>query len=188
MSASNLAQRGFRPRHLLPLILFGAMGVMLAVGLGRDPRLVPSPLLGRSLPEFSLPDLHHPGRRVVDGDLRGQVSLLNVWATWCVACRQEHDMLLRVASEARIPIFGLNYKDQRDNALRWLTQLGDPYVRTAFDAQGRVGLDLGVYGAPETYVIDAAGDIAYKHIGPITAEIWDTVLAPLIRSLQQGRT
>jgi len=173
-------------RYLLPGALFVAVVGVLALGMGRDPRLVPSPLIGKMLPVFELVQLRDPTQRVGDKDLRGKVSLLNVWATWCVSCRQEHEMLMRIARESDTPIYGLNYKDTRENALRWLDQLGDPYVVSAFDDDGKVGLNLGVYGAPETYVVDKHGTIAYKHIGRLTKVVWDDTLLPIIHALRNG--
>ena len=186
MSSPSRAARAPLTRYVLPLAVFGAIALLLAIGLGRDPRLVPSPLVGKPLPVFRLTDLHQPARLIEDGHLRGRVALLNVWATWCVSCRQEHDTLMRIAREGSIPIFGLNYKDSRDSALRWLSRLGDPYVTTAFDGLGKVGLDLGVYGAPETYVIDASGHIAYKHIGPVTERDLREVILPMVEKLRAG--
>ena len=173
-------------RYLSPALLFAALIGVLALGMGRDPRLVPSPLIGKMLPAFELVQLRDSTQRISDKDLRGRVSLLNVWATWCVSCRQEHEMLMQIARETDTPIFGLNYKDTRDNAVRWLNQLGNPYVITAFDHDGKVALDLGVYGAPETYVIDRHGAIAHKHIGQLTKSVWNDTLLPIIRALRNG--
>nr|VFK37544.1 MAG: cytochrome c biogenesis protein CcmG, thiol:disulfide interchange protein DsbE [Candidatus Kentron sp. SD]VFK43324.1 MAG: cytochrome c biogenesis protein CcmG, thiol:disulfide interchange protein DsbE [Candidatus Kentron sp. SD]VFK79876.1 MAG: cytochrome c biogenesis protein CcmG, thiol:disulfide interchange protein DsbE [Candidatus Kentron sp. SD] len=164
--------------------LFLALVALLWAGLGRDPRLVPSPLIGKPLPTFQLPRLHDPQTTLSSSDLLGKVSLLNVWATWCVSCRREHRVLMALAKEGEIPIFGLDYKDDRKAALAWLNERGNPYVASAYDPDGRLGLDLGVYGTPETFVIDAKGIIAHKHVGPITESVWREELSPLIRDLR----
>lgn len=173
-------------RYLLPLGIFVALVLLLGVGLGLNPRLVPSPLVGKSVPEFTLPELGDPDRSVSEKDLAGRVSLLNAWATWCVECRREHPTLVAIAREGSIPIYGLNYKDERPAALEWLRRLGDPYVASAFDPDGRVGIDLGVYGLPETFLIDADGRIVHKHIGPIDGRIWETEFVPVIERLRGG--
>jgi cytochrome c biogenesis protein CcmG/thiol:disulfide interchange protein DsbE len=174
-------------RYLAPLVIFGALLALLAVGLNRDPRLVPSPLVGKPAPTFQLSELRNDARTLTQEDLKGQVSLLNVWATWCVSCRAEHAVLMDIARRGDVPIYGLNYKDERRAALRWLDRLGDPYVANAYDPDGRLGIDLGVYGTPETFVLDEAGTIAYKHVGPITPSVWQETLSPLIQQLQQER-
>ncbi len=170
-------------RYVLPLVLFAALVTLLAVGLTRDPRTVPSPLVGKPAPAFTLPRLHDPQRTLALEDIRGQVALINVWATWCRSCRDEHPVLVDIAASGAVPIYGLNWKDEREAALRWLEALGDPYQASGFDADGRVAIDFGVYGAPETYVLDAEGRIAYKHIGPVTPAVWRQTLAPLVRAL-----
>lgn len=169
---------------LLPLLLFAVIGVFLAVGLRLDPREVPSPLIGKLVPRFSLPSV--PGRALglATADLKGQVSLVNVFASWCVACRVEHPLLLQIQRDGVVPIHGLNYKDQPEDAARWLDEMGDPYTRTGADLDGRAAIDWGVYGVPETFVIDRDGRIAYKHIGPISPAVWNQTLLPLIRRLQ----
>lgn len=174
-------------RRLAPIIVFVGLVVLLAFGLTRDPRLVPSPLVGKPAPEFTLPLLHSPEQQLRLADLRGRVTLLNVWATWCLSCRQEHDMLVEIAKSGTVPIYGLDYKDNRDDAKRWLEQLGDPYTAVGFDGDGRVAIDFGVYGAPETYVLGPDGTIAYKHIGPITPEVWERTLLPIVNQLQGGK-
>lgn len=173
-------------RFILPAAIFLAIVVVLALGLRRDPTMVPSPLIGKPAPEFSLPRLRSPEQTLSLGDLRGRVSLLNVWATWCVACRQEHETLLNIARSGQVPIYGLNWKDDRAAAVAWLDRLGDPYTATAVDADGAVCIDYGVYGAPETFVLSAEGRVAYKHIGPVDAQVWEETLLPLVRSLQGG--
>lgn len=173
-------------RYLIPIIAFVLLVVVFRVGLERDPTFVPSPLIGKPTPEFRLPRLKYPDQQVTDADLRGQVSLLNVWATWCVGCRQEHATLNEIAARGTVPIYGLNWKDDRDLAIRWLEQLGNPYVATAVDGDGRVAIDWGVYGAPETFLIDANGVILYRHISPLTLETWEAEFVPRIRAAQEA--
>lgn len=173
-------------RYLLPLGVFIALLLLLGAGLSLNPRLVPSPLVGKALPEFALARLREPGQSLSHADLTGKVSLLNAWATWCVECRREHPVLVDIARQGDVPVYGLNYKDQRAEALTWLERLGDPYVASGFDADGRVGIDLGVYGLPETFLVDARGVIVHKHIGPISNEIWQRDFVPVIQRLQSG--
>ena len=172
-------------RYLLPLLVFVLLAGFLAVGLKRDPREVPSPLIDKPAPAFSLPQLDAPDQQVSPKDLLGQVWLLNVWASWCVSCRQEHPLLVSFAKEGRVPIVGLNYKDQLADAKMWLARYGDPYVFSAVDADGRVGIDYGVYGVPETYVIDKTGVIRMKHTGPITPESLQKQILPLVAELSK---
>ena len=162
------------PRLLLfiPLVLFIILGVFLWKGLSIDPRELPSALLDKPFPEFNLPALQQPERKLTKQDFMGQPVLVNVWATWCPSCRQEHEQLLAIAETASIPIIGLNYKDDRTGARTWLQQLGNPYQFNIFDEEGMLGLDLGVYGAPETYLLDAQGIIRHRHVGVVTAEAW----------------
>lgn len=171
-------------RYLLPLAVFVVLVGVFAVGLTRDPKEVPSPLVNQQAPTFSLPRVAQPDEQLSDLDLKGEVSLLNVWASWCVACRTEHPFLMKLAREGAIPLYGLDYKDTRPNALRWLDQFGNPYRASAFDESGEVGIDWGVYGVPETFVLDRAGVIRHKQIGPITPEIWEKEIAPLIAKLR----
>ncbi len=170
-------------KFLIPIGLFVALGVLLAVGLKLDPRKIPSPLVGKPLPAFTLTTLEDPQKTVSEADFRGQVVLFNVWASWCVACKQEHPVLLDLAGRKLAPIVGLNYKDQRDAALAVLKADGNPYDVNLVDADGRVGIDWGVYGVPETFVVDKQGIIRHKHIGPITPEVIEQELLPLIREL-----
>lgn len=171
-------------RYLVPLGVFLLLAVFLAIGLFRDPREVPSPLIDKPAPVFSLPQLHEPNRALTPADMRGKVWLFNVWASWCVACLDEHPVLVELAKRNLVPIVGLNYKDGRDDALKWLQKHGNPYTVSAQDAQGSVGIDYGVYGVPETYVIDKQGIIRYKKIGPVTPDDLEIRILPLIRSLQ----
>ena len=161
----------------IPLAVFAVIAVFLGVGLTLKPREVPSPLIDKPAPAFTLSQLHAADRTISTESLRGQVYLLNVWASWCGSCRVEHPVLMDLARSGRIPIYGLNYKDGRDAGIGWLARNGDPYVASAFDGEGRVAIDFGVYGAPETFLVDAAGTIRFKHIGPLTPEVVERVLA-----------
>jgi len=160
-------------RFVVPIIGFAVLVIFLLIGLSRDPSFVPSPLIGKQVPAFNLPRLDEPGKTVTDADLRGQFSILNVWATWCPGCRQEHEVLNRIAAQGQVPIYGLNWKDDAALADDWLRRLGNPYVATAFDKEGRVAIDWGVYGAPETFLIAPDGTILYRHISPLTMEVWE---------------
>ena len=171
-------------KFLAPIIAFALLVAVFFKGLQLDPSEVPSPLIGKPVPAFDLPTLQDPAQRITHIDLQGQVSLLNVWATWCGGCRQEHDTLLAFSKTSVAPIIGLNYKDDRTAALGWLRQLGDPYLTNAFDEDGRVGIDWGVYGAPETFVIDKSGVVRYKHIGPLTPGVLRSHIMPLIKELK----
>ena len=172
-------------RFLLPLGIFIVLVAFLAIGLNLNPREVPSPLIGKPAPAFTLPQLHQPEATFAPKDLQGRVWLLNVWASWCVSCRQEHPILVELAKRNIVPIYGLNYKDPREDALRWLKQFGDPYVLSIADVEGRVGIDYGVYGVPETYLIDKAGVIRFKQIGPVTQDVLEKTILPLVKELQQ---
>ncbi|CAN5298277.1 DsbE family thiol:disulfide interchange protein [soil metagenome] len=170
-------------RYLFPLIAFAVLVGFLAVGLHLKPRELPSPLIDKPAPGFSLPLLSAPAQRLSAQDMRGKVWLLNVWASWCVACRQEHALMVEIAKTGAVPIYGLNYKDKRLDALSWLDQFGNPYVASLSDADGLVGIDYGVYGVPETFVIDKQGVIRHKLIGPVTAETLREVILPLVKKL-----
>ncbi|MGB5260239.1 MAG: DsbE family thiol:disulfide interchange protein [Gammaproteobacteria bacterium] len=174
-------------RYLVPLLLFLLLAGLLYRGLSLDPKIVPSPLIGKPMPAFTLPLLADPGSNISDTDLKGKVSILNIWATWCVSCRAEHEVLLELARTGKVDIYGLNYKDNRPDAQRWLAQLGDPYVANAFDADGRTGIDWGVYGAPETFIMDRDGIIRHKHIGPLTREALAQEILPLIARLEAAQ-
>ncbi len=165
----------------LPLLIAVALGVILFAGIGKDPTKLESALVGKPVPEFALSDLNDPDTTLDPSLFRGQVSLLNVWATWCPACRDEHEDLMWLAHEQGVNIIGLNYKDDRDQALSWLERLGNPYSRTVFDPRGTLGFDLGVYGAPETFVIDADGTVLYRHVGVVNERVWREVLSPIVR-------
>ncbi len=171
---------------LIPLGVFLVLCAFLLVGLWRDPREVPSPLIGKPAPSFVLAQLHEPAKTLGPADLIGQVWLLNVWASWCVSCREEHPLLVELSRAKVVPIVGLNYKDESVAGKRWLAQYGDPYNVSVVDRDGRVGIDWGVYGVPETFVVDKAGMIRYKQIGPITAEALEKKILPLVRELQKS--
>ena len=173
-------------RYLLPLGIFVALVLLLGVGLSLNPREVPSPLIGKLAPAFQLPQLHRPEQTFAPAELKGKVWILNVWASWCAACREEHPVLTDLARSGLAPVFGLNYKDQREAALAWLKRYGDPYQASVFDADGRVGIDYGVYGVPETYVIDKLGVIRYKRIGPVTPAILKEKIVPLVTELNRS--
>ncbi len=176
-----------KARFLLPLGLFAALVVLFAVGLGLNPREVPSPLIDKQAPTFTLPQLHAPEASFGSRELTQQpVALVNIWASWCVACRQEHPFLMELAQRGDVPIYGLNYKDERADAIAWLKRHGNPYRVSGHDLDGRVGIDWGVYGVPETFVVDGRGVIRYKHIGPITPQVWREKMEPVVRQLQQG--
>ena len=173
-----------KAKFLIPLLLFVILVGFLAVGLNRDPHEVPSPLIGKQAPAFELPQLADPQKTFSPESMKGKLWILNVWASWCVACREEHPVLVELGKLQVAPIIGLDYKDKRDDAMAMLTRQGNPYVLSAFDANGRVGIDYGVYGVPETYVIDKAGVIRFKHIGPITMELLNKKIIPLLGELK----
>ncbi|OJW21299.1 MAG: thiol:disulfide interchange protein [Rhodospirillales bacterium 69-11] len=175
----------FRALLLAPVLAFLGVAVFLGIGLNRDPSLLPSTLIGKPVPAFSLPPVK--GRRLglSTTDLKGQVSLVNVFASWCVACREEHPLLIQMREQGFVPIHGLNYKDKPAEAAAWLDAMGDPYTRTGADLDGRVAIDWGVYGVPETYVVDREGRIAFKQIGPITPEILREKIVPIIEELRR---
>ncbi|HQZ02935.1 MAG TPA: DsbE family thiol:disulfide interchange protein [Thauera sp.] len=195
-----------KAKFLVPLILFFALAGFLAFGLTLNPREVPSPLIDKPAPAFRLARLDDPASTFALEEMRGQVWLLNVWASWCVACRQEHPLLVRMAGQKLVPVVGLNYKEVRgdgainargmaleaetamavERARRWLADHGNPYVLSVLDIDGRVGIDFGVYGVPETFLIDAEGRIRYKHIGPITPDSLQQVILPKIEELRRA--
>ncbi len=182
---SEAPRTGSRLGAFVPLAVVVVIGIFLAIGLTLNPRELPSPLIGKPVPEFSLPPVKGRTLGLSSADLKGEVSLVNVFASWCVACRAEHPLLMELKQKGVVPIHGLNYKDRPQDAEKWLGELGDPYTRTGADINGRVGIDWGVYGVPETFVIDRQGRIAYKQIGPVTPEVLEKTILPLIRKLRQ---
>jgi cytochrome c biogenesis protein CcmG/thiol:disulfide interchange protein DsbE len=173
-----------KAKFLIPLFLFVILVGFLAMGLNRDPHEIPSPLIGKQAPAFELPQLADPQKTFSPESMKGQPWILNVWASWCVACREEHPVLVELGKLGVAPIIGLDYKDKREDAMAMLARQGNPYVLSAFDANGRVGIDYGVYGVPETYVIDKSGVIRFKHIGPITMELLNKKIIPLLGELK----
>ncbi len=171
-------------RYLLPLLGFIVLAVFLGIGLKLNPREIPSPLINKPAPEFSVPTLFDAEEFITNQQFKGQVWLLNVFASWCVACRQEHPLLNELAKQNLLTLVGLNYKDQREDALQWLGELGNPYNIIAYDLKGNVGIDYGVYGVPESFLIDKQGLIRFKQIGPFTAESIKNQLLPLVKTLQ----
>jgi len=172
-------------KFAIPLVLFAVLTGFLAAGLWRDPHLVPSPLIDRPAPAFRLARLDEPDRAFSPDAMRGKVWLLNTWSSWCVSCRTEHPLLLALAQAGVVPIYGLNYKDERADALAWLNEMGNPYVLNVQDSDGRVGIDYGVYGVPETYLIDQDGVIRYKQIGPVTLDSLENTILPMVQRLNR---
>ncbi|MBE0619006.1 MAG: DsbE family thiol:disulfide interchange protein [Burkholderiales bacterium] len=177
--------RGSRLTGYIPLLVFVVMAVFLGIGLTMNPRDIPSPLIGKPVPEFSLPPVKGGTLGLASADLRGEVSIVNVFASWCVACREEHPILMGIKEKGLVPLHGINYKDKPDDARAWLDEMGDPYTRIGADISGKVAIDWGVYGVPETFVIDREGRIAYKQIGAVTPEILRDKIMPLVRELQK---
>ena len=173
-------------RYFVPVLLLLVMGGFFARGLNLSPGYIESPLIGKAAPGFSLPDLENPQSQVASADLAGRYTLLNVWATWCVECRHEHDFLLSLARSG-VPIYGLNWKDERVAALEWLEVLGNPYVASAADEIGNVAIDYGVYGAPETFLLAPDLTVLHKHLGPLTPYYWETDFMPVIEAHRAGR-
>jgi cytochrome c biogenesis protein CcmG, thiol:disulfide interchange protein DsbE len=172
-------------RFVIPIGLFAALLAFFFMGLGRDQQTLPSPLIGKPAPQFSLPSVEDPSRTVSSRDFAGRPYVVNIWGTWCPGCRQEHDVLLQIARRNEVPIVGLDWKDEMQAAQQWLQQLGNPYVATAFDADGRVGIDWGAYGAPETFLVDANGIVIHKHTGPLSIPTWEADFVP---KLKGGKT
>lgn len=170
---------------ILPAIGFIGLAIAFGVSLGRNPTVVPSALIGKPVPVFNLPPVKGTALGLSSADLKGHVSLVNVFASWCVACREEHPVLMRLSAQHVVPIDGIDYKDKPDAAARWLAAMGNPYARTGADRDGRVAIDWGVYGVPETYVIDRNGHIAFKQIGPVTPAILDGTILPLVEKLSR---
>jgi cytochrome c biogenesis protein CcmG/thiol:disulfide interchange protein DsbE len=171
-------------RFLLPLAAFALLLVVLLVGLKRAPEksILPSPLIGKPVPQFTLPNLFDNTQPVSSESLKGHWSLVNVWGTWCVECRAEHQALLQIKQQAQVPIIGIDWKDQNEDALSWLAQLGNPYALVATDGDGRVAIDWGVYGAPESFLISPAGTVVYKHIGAMTDQVWQREFLPRVNA------
>lgn len=174
-----------RPATLVLLAAFGSFIVVLAIGLTLNPREIPSPLIGKPVPRFDLPPVRGRTLGLASADLKGDVSLVNVFASWCVACKQEHPLFIALKANGVVPIHGLNYKDRPDDAAKWLDTLGDPYTRTGADRDGRVAIDWGVFGVPETFVVSKNGRIAHRHIGPLTDKDLDNTILPLVRRLRK---
>src|SRR5579863_885370 len=176
--------RRVQPAFWLPMVLFAVLLPAFIFGLNHNPSVVPSALIGKRVPEFSLPPVKGRALGLSSADLKGHVSLVNVFASWCVACREEHPLLMRLRAQGVVPIDGLDYKDKPDDAARWLDTMGNPYARTGADRDGRVAIDWGVYGVPETYVIDRQGRIAFKQIGPLTPKVLQGTILPLVARLR----
>lgn len=172
-------------RFILPLVIFLVLAAFLYVGLGLNPREVPSPLINKPAPAFNLPQLKDPTKQFSSQEMKGKVWLLNVWSSWCVSCREEHPVLMSLARQNIVPIYGLDYKDKKEDAEAWLRNGGDPYTLSVMDRDGRIGIDYGVYGVPETYVIDKQGVIRYKEIGPVTSQNLSEKILPLVAELQK---
>ncbi len=170
-------------RFLIPAFLFLVLTGFLFVGLYKDPSLIPSPLIGKPIPSFATSTLRDPNKVITDRDIQGDYALINVWATWCAACKQEHAALVYLSEKLQVPIYGLNYKDDRASAINWLQQYGDPYVVNIFDENGRIGIDFGVYGAPETFLVDSDGIIHHKLVGVMTPDIWEKQFVPKIQQI-----
>jgi cytochrome c biogenesis protein CcmG/thiol:disulfide interchange protein DsbE len=171
-------------KFAIPLAVFVLLAAFFGLGLTHDPRELPSPFIGKPAPAFKLEQLHNAKLAFAPEDMKGKVWLLNVWASWCVSCRIEHPLLVEMSKRMRVPIVGLNYKDRREDGVDWLARFGNPYTLSAWDIDGRVGIDYGVYGAPETYLIDKQGVIRYKHVGPMTPEVLEKDVLPLVRKLE----
>lgn len=183
LTASGRKQQQLR--YLVPLTAFVVLTLIFGLGLTRDPRILPSALIGKSVPQFVLPPIKGRTLGLSSADLRGEVSLVNVFASWCVECKLEHPLLMQMKAAHDLPIHGLNYKDNPDDAEKWLKTNGDPYTRTGADLDGRAGIEWGVYGVPETFVIAKDGHIAYKHIGPLSPDALEKKIFPLVRKLQE---
>ena len=173
-------------RYSIPLLIFAVIATFLAWGLreGYDPKHIPSPLIGKQIPPFSLPTVEQAETFITEKDLLGDVYLLNVWATWCVSCRAEHETLVKLSRTGKVNVVGLSWKDERNKAQVWLRQLGNPYSVNLFDEKGRTAIDLGVYGAPETFLVDSKGIIRYKYAGPVTPTLLEETILPLVEQLK----
>lgn len=171
-------------RYITPFLIFLILVALFIFGLQNDPREIPSPLINKPAPKFLLPTLHNPEKKISNNDIKNNVFVINVWASWCVACRLEHPILIEAADKKNLKIYGLNYKDKRKDALKWLDKLGNPYIESAFDEMGKTGIDYGVYGVPETFVLDKNGIIRYKHIGPVDKNQLEKFILPLVKKLE----
>ena len=174
-------------KSVVPLALFAVLGAFLYVGLHRDPSEVPSPLIGKPAPEFTLPSLQDTSFQIASKEMAGKTWMLNVWGTWCVGCREEHETLVAISRQNVVPIIGLNWRDDNEAAQEWLRQLGNPYAAVATDHEGRTAIDWGVYGAPETFLIGPDGKVIFKHIAPMTLDVWATEFLPRIQAAQAGK-
>lgn len=174
-------------KSVVPLAVFAILGAFLYVGLHRDPSEVPSPLIGKPAPEFTLPSLQDTSFQIASKEMAGKTWILNVWGTWCVGCREEHETLVAISRQNVVPIIGLNWRDDNDAAQEWLRQLGNPYAAVATDHDGRTAIDWGVYGAPETFLIGPDGKVIFKHIAPMTLDVWATEFLPRIQAAQAGK-
>jgi cytochrome c biogenesis protein CcmG, thiol:disulfide interchange protein DsbE len=175
-------------RFVIPAAIFAVLVGFFVVGLTRDPSVVPSPLIGKPAPTYQLTKVEDPTAQVSSRDMQGKMHLVNVWATWCSECRAEHSTMLQIAAQNVVPIVGLDWKDDMNDAQRWLKQLGNPYVATAFDGEGRIAIDFGVYGAPETFLINEQGTVVCKHIGAMNLDVWQRVLVPIIHKQAPDKT
>lgn len=173
-------------RFLLPIGFFVVLIPLFVVGLGKDPRALPSTFIGKPAPDFTLPQLHDPAKQVSKDSFAGQIVLVNFWATWCAGCRQEHDFLMQLSKNDVIPVYGINWRDDRSAAINWLQQLDDPYVVSGFDGGNHTGIDWGVYAAPESFLVDASGTIIYKFLGPLNSNIWQREFAPRIAAANEA--
>jgi cytochrome c biogenesis protein CcmG, thiol:disulfide interchange protein DsbE len=171
-------------KYLLPALAFFVLAAFFYRGLFLDPRTVPSPLIGKPAPAFELEDLRLPEQTFAMSDMLGQPAVLNVWATWCAGCRQEHPFLMQLARSGEVALYGMNYRDERSKALDWLRRLGDPYLRVAYDPEGNGSLDWGVYGSPETFLLDPSGTVVYKHLGPLGPSVWEQKFRPRIAAMK----
>lgn len=171
-------------RFILPFIVFMIMAAFMYAGLSLNPHEVPSPLVGKPAPAFMLPQLYEPSKQFSPQDMKGKVWLFNVWASWCTACENEHHVFVELSRKNLVPIYGMDYKDKREDGTAWLDKHGNPYTLAVSDTEGRVGIEYGVYGVPETYVIDKQGVIRHKHIGAVTQQILDEKILPMVKELQ----
>lgn len=171
-------------RFILPFVIFMIVAAFLFIGLGLNPHEVPSPLVGKPAPAFSLPQLHEPEKQFSLQDMKGKVWLFNVWASWCTACEYEHPLFMELSRQNLVPLYGMDYKDKREDGMAWLQKHGNPYTLVVSDAEGRVGIEYGVYGVPETYLIDKQGVIQYKHIGMVTEKDLSEKILPMVKELQ----